>query len=172
MTTFVLIHGAGSAGFYWARVVPYLKAAGHAVVAPDLPVADPEADFEVYADAVVNALDGLEPASGELVVVGQSMGGFTAPIVASRRPAARLVLVAPMIPLPGETPGQYVTTIGLARAQQAAADRGGYDPAFDVHRTFLHDVPDEVVNELMAHGEPQEAETIFDQPFPLAVASP
>ncbi len=87
MTNFALIHGGSSAGFYWARVVPYLESAGHVVVAPDLPIADPEADFKVYADAVENALDSLASVSGDLVVVGQSMGAFTAPIVASRRRA-------------------------------------------------------------------------------------
>lgn len=59
-----------------------------------LPTADPEADFEVYADAVENALDALVSESIDLVVVGQSMGAFAAPIVASRRRAARLVLIA------------------------------------------------------------------------------
>ncbi len=132
-----------------------------------MPIADPEADFEAYADAVDKALDALASESGDLVVVGQSMGAFTAPIVASRRSATRLVLVAPMIPLPGETPGQYFHSVGLAEAQQAAAERGGYDPAFDLHRTFLHDVPDDVANELMAQGEPQQAEAIFGKPFPL-----
>ena len=33
--------------------------------------------------------------------------------------------------------------------------------------TFMHDVPAEVVAELMAAGEPEQAAAIFAQPFPL-----
>jgi pimeloyl-ACP methyl ester carboxylesterase len=166
MATFALIHGASSAGFYWDRVRPRLEAEGHVVIAPDLPAADSNADFDDYADAVDDALDRVE-SSGNLIVVGQSMGGFTAPVVASRHPGARLVLIAPMIPLPGETPGDYFQAVDLDAAQKAAAEAGGYDPAFDVRRTFLHDVPSGVVDDLMARGEPEQAETIFSKPFPL-----
>src|SRR3954453_2039148 len=42
MTTYLLLHGAGSDGWYWHRVLPLLPDA----VAPDLPVTDDEAGFE------------------------------------------------------------------------------------------------------------------------------
>lgn len=35
--TFVLIHGSWHSSGHWQRVIPLLSAAGHAVVAPDLP---------------------------------------------------------------------------------------------------------------------------------------
>jgi pimeloyl-ACP methyl ester carboxylesterase len=38
----------------------------------------------------------------EVVVVGHSLGGFTAPLVCARLPVDLLVLVAAMIPAPGE----------------------------------------------------------------------
>lgn len=167
MTTFALIHGASSAGFYWDRVAPRFVAAGHTVVAPDLPAGDSDADFNAYADAVESALEGVPGFAKDLVVVGQSMGGFTAPVVASRHPGARLVLVAPMIPQPGETPGQYFQHVDLETAQRDAAKEGGYDPSFDVQHIFLHDVAPEIAKELMTAGEPEQAETIFAQPFPL-----
>ena len=75
MTTFALIHGASSAGFYWDRVVPLLVDAGHTVVAPDLPAGDLDADFVAYADAVEAALEGGAGVVEDLVVVGQSMAG-------------------------------------------------------------------------------------------------
>jgi predicted dinucleotide-binding enzyme len=102
-----------------------------------------------------------------LVIVGQSMGAFTAPIVASKVPASMVVLVAPMIPAPGETPGQWGANVGLAEAQRRYAAAAGFDPRFDLMTTFLHDVPEDVVAELMAAGEPPQAGTIFSQPFPL-----
>ena len=37
MATFLLIHGAWHGAWCWDRVVPLLRAAGHDVVAPDLP---------------------------------------------------------------------------------------------------------------------------------------
>jgi pimeloyl-ACP methyl ester carboxylesterase len=156
MATFALIHGAGSAGFYWDRVRPWLEDAGHRTVAPDLPAGDPAADFDDYADTVDAALDGVleggATANADLVVVGQSLGGFTAPVVASRHPGSHLVLVAPMIPRAGETPGEYFQDVDLEAAQEAAAEAGGYDPSFDLERIFLHDVAPEVVAELMARG--------------------
>ena len=78
MATYALIHGAGSEGWYWHRVVPLLEARGDTVVAPDLPCDDDSAGLAEYADAVVAALDGAD--SGHpLVLVAQSLAGFTAP---------------------------------------------------------------------------------------------
>jgi pimeloyl-ACP methyl ester carboxylesterase len=164
VATFVLVHGAGADAHYWYRLARGLQNAGHDVVAPDLPTGDASATFETYAQAVIDAIGDRS----DLVVVGQSMGAFTAPVVASRLATRLLVLLAPMIPAPGETPGQWGEDVGLAQAQRRYAAAEGFDPAFDLMTTFMHDVPAEVVAELMAAGEPEQAETIFGQPFPLA----
>ena len=37
MTSFVLIPGAGGSAWYWHRVVPLLREAGHGAIAVDLP---------------------------------------------------------------------------------------------------------------------------------------
>ena len=76
MSTYVLIHGASDA-FYWHRVAPLLADRGHDVVAPDLPISDDNAGFADYADTVVDAVGH----ASDLIVVGQSMGAYTAPIV-------------------------------------------------------------------------------------------
>jgi hypothetical protein len=39
----------------------------------------------------------------DVVLVAQSLAGFTAPLVAARRPVDAIVLVAAMVPAPGET---------------------------------------------------------------------
>ena len=83
MATYVLIHGAGDVGWYWHLVAAELRERGHEVVAPDLPCEDESAGWWDYADAVVEAMGDRS----HLVVVGHSMGGFTAPLVCARRPA-------------------------------------------------------------------------------------
>jgi pimeloyl-ACP methyl ester carboxylesterase len=164
MATYVLIHGASDA-FYWHRVVPLLTDRGHEVIAPDLPIGDESAGFADYADTVVNAVG----ERSNLIVVGQSMGAFTAPIVCGRLPVDLLVLVAPMIPAPGETPGQWWENTGQPQAQRELDEREGRDPdaEFDVMVTFLHDVPQDVIAATLEHGVPGQSENIFDQPWPL-----
>lgn len=47
MATFVLIHGAGDAGWYWHLVAAELHARGHEAVSPDLPCDDDSAGLPV-----------------------------------------------------------------------------------------------------------------------------
>src|SRR6185295_2795990 len=98
MATYVLIHGAGSDSWYWHLVAPELRARGHDVVTPDLPCDDDSAGLAEYADVVVNAIGDR---SG-VILVAQSMAGFTAPLVCTRIAVDLIVLVAAMIPAPGE----------------------------------------------------------------------
>ena len=83
MSTFALIHGAGDVGRYWHLVEDELRARGHGAVAPDLPADDDSLGLDDYADAVIEAIGDRR----DLVVVGQSFGAFTAPLVAVRLPA-------------------------------------------------------------------------------------
>src|SRR5215216_2301822 len=101
MSTFMLIPGAGGAAWYWHRVVPQLRDAGHVAIPVDLPGANPAAGLPQYVDLVVGAAEGR----GEVVIVAQSMGAFTALPACDRLPVRRLVLSNAMIPEPGETPG-------------------------------------------------------------------
>jgi pimeloyl-ACP methyl ester carboxylesterase len=159
MSLFVLIPGAGGAAWYWHRVVPELRARGHQAVAVDLPGPDESAGLPEYAEAVTAAIGGRR----DVVVVGQSMGAFTAPVACARTPVRLLVLVNPMIPRPGETPGEWWGNTGWETARVAAAAAGGYPAEFDLAAYFLHDVPADVV----AAGEPHnqaEADIAFGQP--------
>ena len=101
MATFVLIHGVGDVGWYWHLVERELRQRGHEVVAPDLPCDDDTAGLSEYADAVVDAIGERT----DLVLVAQSLAGFTAPLVCDRLPVRMMILVAAMVPLPGEPPG-------------------------------------------------------------------
>jgi pimeloyl-ACP methyl ester carboxylesterase len=138
--TFVLIPGAGGTAWYWHRVVPLLQEAGHEAIAVDLPGDDPAAGLPEYAHLVASAIG----SRGNLVLVAQSLGGFTAPLVAAKVPVGSVVLVNAMIPCPGETPGTWWDNTGWADARVAAAEQGGYGTEFDLALYFLHDVPPEV----------------------------
>ncbi|HET7309566.1 MAG TPA: alpha/beta fold hydrolase, partial [Actinomycetota bacterium] len=105
MATFVLIHGAGDVGWYWHLVEAELRERGHDVVAPDLPCDDRSAGLTEYADTVVESIGDRT----DLVVAAQSFGAFTAPLVCERAAVDLLVLIAPMIPVPGEAPADYWT---------------------------------------------------------------
>ena len=145
VTSFVLLPGAGSDSWYWHRVIPLLEAAGHEALAVDLPVDDDSAGLDRYVDVAVAAVEAELPGRQDLVVVAQSMGAFTAPLLVGRVPVAELVLVVPMIAAPGERLGDWWDSTQLAQARQEAEAAGG-PPAddWDPERMFLHDVPPEV----------------------------
>jgi pimeloyl-ACP methyl ester carboxylesterase len=166
MTTYVLIPGAGGESSYWSLVAARLHASGDAVISPDLPADDPAAHLVHYADVVVSATNG---GGDGAVVVGQSLGGFCAPLVAQRIGARRIDLVCPMIPLPGETAGDWWTTSGQHHAARAADLAAGRDPdrPFDVEELFLHDVPGEVLTGVLARAPRDQSGTPMGDPWPL-----
>jgi len=159
MTSFVLIPGAGGAAWYWHRVAPLLEQAGHEAIAVDLPGEDEQAGLDEYTDTVVRAVG----TRTDVIVVAQSLGGFTAPLVCARVVPRMLVFVNAMIPLPGETAGDWWGKTGSVEARTAAATRKGYSPAFDLATYFLHDVPEDVA---LAGAQHQHAEgkIVFGQP--------
>jgi alpha-beta hydrolase superfamily lysophospholipase len=120
MATFALIHGAGDVGWYWHLVQQELRSLGHDSVAPDLPCDDDAAGLPEYADTVKEAIG----ESGDVVVVAQSFGGFTAPLVAERVAADALILVTGMIPAPGEAPDDWSANTGFDKVmrQQGQGD--------------------------------------------------
>ena len=166
MATNVLINRASSGSWYWHRVVPLLLGRGHQVVAPDLPIDDDAAGLEEYADAVVAAIDDRR----DLILVAQSMAGFTASIVCTRLPVDLLILAAAMVPRPNESPEKWWETPGYTDARRESDARLGLPAgnAFDALTIFLHDVPDEVAAEAMRRSERRQSDTPFLKPWPLA----
>ena len=163
--TFVLLPGAGGEAWYWHRVVPLLQANGHEVVSPDLPAGDDAAGLREYADVAVDAVGDR----AGLVVVAQSLGAFFAPLLCERVDVRQLILVAPMIPARGESPGDWWTSSGQLPAMREQDERDGRDPdaPFDVMTAFFHDVPREVVDEAFARGEPRQSGTPMGEAWPL-----
>ncbi|GEA88983.1 alpha/beta hydrolase [Cellulomonas cellasea] len=158
MATFVLIHGAGDVGWYWHLVEAKLRARGHDVVAPDLPCDDDTAGLVEYADAVVAAVAARPDLHPDLVVVAQSFGGFTAPLVCERLPARLLVLVAAMIPAPGEAPAEHTEN-----TRYADDAWGGYGDEIEV---FYPDVPRALALEAVRRA-PRQSEARMREPSPL-----
>lgn len=163
MATFALIHGGGDVGWYWHLVEAELHQRGHDVVAPDLPSDNDSAGLRDYAEAVVDAVGDRR----DLVVVGHSYGAFTAPLVADRLPVDALVLVAGMIPTPGEPPADWWVNTGCQQAVEEQAQRdGGKTGSEDPFVSFYHDVPRALAEEALSK-ERSESRTAYDDPWPL-----
>src|SRR5215218_1523179 len=165
MTAYVLIAGAGSDAWYWHLLKPELRGRGYDVVAVDLPAADDSAGLAKYADAVVEAIGDRTG----IVLVAQSFGGFTAPLVCERVPVDLLVMLNAMVPSPGEPPREWWANTGHAKARAEQAARDGRDLAADedLMDVFFHDVAPEVVVEAWERGEPRQSDTPFKEPWSL-----
>ncbi len=158
MATFILVPGAGGVAWYWHRVVPLLEEAKHDAIAVDLPGDDEQAGLSAYADRVIDAIG-----TRRVVLVAQSLGGFTAPLVCARADVLMLVFFNAMISAPGETAGAWWDNTGALAARTAAARSGGYSTNFDLATYFLHDVPPEIIKQGEAHQRP-EADIVFGEP--------
>jgi pimeloyl-ACP methyl ester carboxylesterase len=97
----ILIPGFWLDASSWDEVIPALRQAGHRVQALTLPgMESKDADrsqitLRDHIDAVVEAIDSVDPASGQVVLVGHSGGGAIAHAAADARPGrvARVVYV-------------------------------------------------------------------------------
>jgi pimeloyl-ACP methyl ester carboxylesterase len=153
LATFVLIHGAGDSSWYWHLVEPELQQREHEVVTMDLPCDDDAAGLDEYVDAVVDAIGERR----DLVVVAQSFGGFTAPLVCERVPVDLLVLLAAMIPALGERPDDYWANTGYQtpRLDQFDKPEGMSDEDAWTIAAFYHDVPRELAAEALKRTRSQ-----------------
>jgi hypothetical protein len=138
---------------------------GHDAIAPALPLRDARATPSDHADAVAAAV----PRNTELIVVAQSLGAFAGPLVSARVPVAQLILLAPMIPRPGETAGEWWANTGHERAIAGLLERYGPMSAWGADamaEVFLHDVdPAVAADNERWNGAPGAG--MFGEPWPL-----
>lgn len=153
MATFAFIHGAGDVGWYWHLVEAELRALGHDTVAPDLPIEDDAAGLRDYATAVVDAIQDRS----DVVVVAQSFAGYVAPIVADRIRARLIVLVAAMVPSPGESADEMFTNTRWEPEQLEDSS---------AHAVFYHDVPRDLADAALSRGR-RQSDTPGREPWPL-----
>lgn len=151
MGTFVLIHGGGGSVWDFHLLEAELTGRGHDVVSVDLPIEDEKAGFAEHVETVSDAIGD----HGDLVVLGHSYGGFTAPLVAEKHSARLLVLLTPMIPKPGETPGDWWGNTGFESATGLTEEE-----------QFFNGVPADLVAEAGSHGRNQVSAE-WGQPWPL-----
>lgn len=151
LAIFVLIHGGGSTAWDWHLVRPLLEASGHDVIAVDLPIEDENAGLEDYVHVVAVAVGDAR----HTIVVGHSLGGFTAPLVCDELKADGLVYLAGMIPLPGETFTDWWSNTGH--------DRETIEP--DTLASFFNGVPEELIHQARNKGRDQQGEWMA-RPWP------
>ena len=151
MAVFVLVHGAYHGAWCWERLTPLLEAAGHRVIAPDLPGhgADPAPLAEVSLAAYAERVAETAGAAGEAVVaVGHSMAGAVVSAAAERAPDAfrRLVYLTAYLPGDGETVSDWVRADTQFRIPVERSTRGGVAcltlDAAALRRHFYHDADD------------------------------
>jgi pimeloyl-ACP methyl ester carboxylesterase len=157
VATYVLIHGGGDSAFYWHLLAPELRERGHDVVAMDLPCDDQSASLSDYVDTVLDAIGHR----AELVLVAQSLGAFTAPLVCERVPVDLMVLVAGMVPAPGEKGEDWFANTGY----ESAARGQDLDDDSEL-AVFYHDVEPAVAAEALSRARDQ-ADTPGLEPWPL-----
>lgn len=110
MATFVVAHGAWSAGWAWKKMRPLLRARGHELVTPTctglgerVHLARPEVDLDTHIADVLGVLECED--LKDVVLIGHSYGGMVATGVADRAAAriAKLVYLDAFAPRDGES---------------------------------------------------------------------
>lgn len=164
MATFVLIPGAGSDPQVYGATIDRLQELGHDALAPPLPLENPNARPSDHAAAVASA----SPVRDDIVVVAQSLGAFAGPLVADLVGAALLILLAPMVPAPGETAGEWWQNTDHAEAVADLLERYGPMSVWDGEafgEVFLHDVAPDVARAAERfNGAPGPG--MFTEPWP------
>ena len=170
MATYALIPGAGGDARYWRLVATRLTGRGHEAIPISLPAGDDAAGWTEYGDAVVDAVGTRE----HVVLVAQSLAGFTAPLACMRLSVDLMVLLNAMIPRPGETGSDWWTNTGQGPAMRDHLGSIGLSPeaSDDDEAIYFHDVPPDVVAETFGGAEPEQSWTPMEQPWPLEAWPP
>ena len=126
MATFLVAHGAWSAGWAWKKMRPLMRAAGHELWTPTYTglgerahLARPEVDLDMHIQDVVAVLENEE--LNDVYLIGHSYGGMVATGVADR---ARL-RIKHLIYLDAFAPKDGQAVFDLQQAEALARMRGG-----------------------------------------------
>jgi pimeloyl-ACP methyl ester carboxylesterase len=159
MTQLVLVHGAWHGGWCWARVLPLLRAAGHAAHAVTLTgvgerahLLSPQIRLATHLQDVLNLVAAEE--LDDVVLVGHSYGGLVITGVADalqrQRPGLlrHLVYVDAVVPLPGESwSSTHAPEVVAGRVAAAEQSSGGLSlPAPDAEAFGLKGADRDWVN--------------------------
>jgi pimeloyl-ACP methyl ester carboxylesterase len=106
--TFVLVHGAWQAPYAWQAVKTQLESQGQKVVVVELPghgtdnTSPATVSMDAYRDKVVASINAL---SGNVILVGHSMGGMVISATAEKIPTRidKLVYIGAFLPANGQS---------------------------------------------------------------------
>ena len=170
---FALLHGGMHRGACWDRVRIELEGRGHRTVAPDLPVDDEDAGATAWAQAAIDAINleaGAEADSAEVVVVGHSISGLCLPVLATLRPLRRMVFVAGLLPVPGESFADHlsINPEAISFPEPATDGAGPFGMTWEaVRKGFYHDCPEDQAREMFRQLRHQSFR-VFLEPCPIA----
>ncbi len=131
MATFLVAHGAWSAGWAWKKMRPLLRARGHELFTPTHTglgershLARPDIDLEAHIADILAVLHFED--LRDVVLIGHSYGGMVATGVADRATerVAKLVYLDAFVPRDGQSIGDLIGAAGKARAIASARAEG------------------------------------------------
>ena len=156
MATFLVAHGAWSAGWAWKKMRPLLRAKGHEIFTPTytglgerVHLASPQVDLETHIADMLSVLQFED--LREVVLIGHSYGGMVATGVADRAPErlAQLVYLDAFVPRDGQCLFDLLGAESSARMREAARTVG------DGWRTPPSPVPPDTSEEDVAWVTPR-----------------
>ena len=127
--TFLVCHGAWSAGWAWKKMHPLMAAAGHRLVTPTYTglgerahLANPSIDLETHIEDILNVIKYED--LRDIVLVGHSYGGMVATGVADRKRdvVRQLIYVDAFVP----EDGQSLFDLNKTAAQKLADSGDGW----------------------------------------------
>ena len=131
MATFMIIHGAWSAGWAWKKLRPLLRERGHEVFTPTCTglgerahQSGPEVGLDTHIEDMLAVLEYED--LHDVVLVGHSYGGMVATGVADRAVArlSRLVYLDAFVPADGQSVFDLIPSKARERNQAQARDEG------------------------------------------------
>ncbi|MBL0740715.1 alpha/beta fold hydrolase [Chryseolinea lacunae] len=156
--TYVIVPGAWSAPYAWANVKANLEKSGNTVVVVQLPghgsdhTAPQNLSIDVYRDAVVDAINTL---SGQVILVGHSMGGVVISEVAEKIPAKieKLIYVAAFVPVSGQS------LLDLALPDTTSVLHGNLRPSGD--ELTIDVVSEQIINAFIQDGTTSQKDLVL-----------
>jgi pimeloyl-ACP methyl ester carboxylesterase len=151
MATFVMIHGAWHGGWCFDNLRPLLEAAGHRMLAPDLPgMGGDEAELAAVKleDWGTFAADHCRAAEGPVILCGHSRGGLVISAAAEQAPGAIAALV-------------YICAMMLPDGMSRASFKAQAEPNPEFDAIIQH----------LAHGQGMDVDK-EGAPFVFAQLSP
>src|ERR1700754_4323438 len=108
--TFLVCHGAWSAGWAWKKMHPLMQAAGHRLLTPTYTglgerahLANPSIDLETHIQDMLNVIRYED--LGDITLIGHSYGGMVATGVAdrAREKVKQLIYIDAFVPADGQS---------------------------------------------------------------------